>query len=252
MSAALEPVSVSEPADDGDGEVKRFRKFPDMTKSSRAMTESAPAKIELPEWLHKRADAEPPVLRLVTPSTSGEDDTRRVAAAGRETARARGLLLHRLMQSLPDISAGQRKKAADDFIQRATANMSAEERRPMAALAEQAMALLASERCSALFGPGSRAEVPIAGTLPQGRVSGQIDRLAVTPEAVWIADFKTGRPPVNVPRAYVTQLALYRAVLAKLYPDRPIRAVLIWTEVPDLMELSADVLDAALTQVTTP
>ena len=42
------------------------------------------------------------------------------------------------------------------------------------------------------------------------------------------------------------QLALYRAVLAKLYPDRPLRAALIWTEVPDLMELSAEALDRAL------
>jgi ATP-dependent helicase/nuclease subunit A len=36
----------------------------------------------------------------------------------------------------------------------------------------------------------------------------------------------------------------------KLYPDRPIRAALIWTEVPDLMELSDPVLDAALARLT--
>jgi ATP-dependent helicase/nuclease subunit A len=46
------------------------------------------------------------------------------------------------------------------------------------------------------------------------------------------------------------QLARYRAVLKKLYPDRPIRAALIWTEVPDLMELSEEALDNALTRVT--
>jgi ATP-dependent helicase/nuclease subunit A len=44
----------------------------------------------------------------------------------------------------------------------------------------------------------------------------------------------------------VRQLALYRAVLARLYPDRPVRAVLIWTDVPDLMELPAAALDAEL------
>ena len=36
----------------------------------------------------------------------------------------------------------------------------------------------------------------------------------------------------------------------KLYPDRPVRAVLIWTDVPDLMELSADHLDAEITRLT--
>ena len=85
-------------------------------------------------------------------------------------------------------------------------------------------------------------------------VSGQVDRLTVTKTYILIGDFKTNRPPPraldDVPPQYVRQLALYRAVLAKLYPDRPIRAALIWTEVPDLMELSAEALDSALARVT--
>ena len=86
------------------------------------------------------------------------------------------------------------------------------------------------------------------------RVSGQIDRLAVTQSSVLIADFKTNRPAPrrigDVPPAYLRQLALYRAVLQKLYPNKIVRAALIWTEVPDLMELSSEVLDAALAPVT--
>ena len=54
-------------------------------------------------------------------------------------------------------------------------------------------------------------------------VSGQIDRLVVTPDAVLIVDFKTNHaPPANAadaPPAYVRQLALYRAVLGRLYPE---------------------------------
>jgi ATP-dependent helicase/nuclease subunit A len=46
----------------------------------------------------------------------------------------------------------------------------------------------------------------------------------------------------------VRQLALYRAVLQELYPGRPVRAVLVWTDIPDLMELSADALDQAIAQ----
>jgi ATP-dependent helicase/nuclease subunit A len=75
--------------------------------------------------------------------------------------------------------------------------------------------------------------------------------LAITQDTVLIADFKTNRPvPRIVPKAYVTQLALYRAVLQKLYPDKAVRCALIWTEVPELVELSAETLDAALTQIT--
>src|SRR6266568_6644812 len=75
----------------------------------------------------------------------------------------------------------------------------------------------------------------------------QVDRLAITAQGVLIGDYKTNRPPPrrteDVPPGYVTQLALYRAVLGCIYPDRPIRAALIWTEVPDLMEISAPTLD---------
>jgi ATP-dependent helicase/nuclease subunit A len=85
-------------------------------------------------------------------------------------------------------------------------------------------------------------------------VSGQIDRIAFAQDAVLIADFKTNREPPRriekVPPDYIRQLALYRAVLMNLYPGKPVRAALIWTEVPDLMELSAETLEQALRGVT--
>ena len=46
----------------------------------------------------------------------------------------------------------------------------------------------------------------------------------VTKEAVFIGDFKTSRPATARLPNYVRQLAEYRAVLKKLYPDRPVRA----------------------------
>jgi ATP-dependent helicase/nuclease subunit A len=88
------------------------------------------------------------------------------------------------------------------------------------------------------------------------RVSGQVDRLAVTADHVLIADYKTDRPAPRelaaIPPAYVAQLALYRAVLAKLYPDRPVRAALVFTDAPRLIELPAEVLTAALGPLTSP
>jgi ATP-dependent helicase/nuclease subunit A len=118
--------------------------------------------------------------------------------------------------------------------------------------------VLEDKRFYELYGPGSRAEVPIVGRLILGgetvRVSGQIDRLVVTQASILIADFKTNRPAPHriedVPPSYVRQLALYRAVLAKLYPDKPVHAALIWTEVPDFIELSSEALDAALARIT--
>jgi ATP-dependent helicase/nuclease subunit A len=122
-----------------------------------------------------------------------------------------------------------------------------------AALLREVLFVLEHKDFAALFSLGSRAEVPIVGMLSGRSVVGQVDRLAVTQDSILIADFKTNRnPPRRIEEVqgsyvnYVKQLAAYRAVLMNLYPDRPVRAALIWTEVPDLMELSADLLDRAL------
>ena len=72
----------------------------------------------------------------------------------------------------------------------------------------------------------------------------------VTQSEVLIVDFKTNHAPpttaTDAPPAYVRQLALYRAVLSKLYPQHAVRAALLWTETADLMEISAPALDAEL------
>jgi ATP-dependent helicase/nuclease subunit A len=41
-------------------------------------------------------------------------------------------------------------------------------------------------------------------------------------------------------------------VLSRLYPHLPIRAALLWTETPELMEISASALDAQLASIISP
>jgi ATP-dependent helicase/nuclease subunit A len=109
-----------------------------------------------------------------------------------------------------------------------------------------------------VFAPGSRAEVPIVGRIARAgaaalAVSGQVDRLAVTGEAVLIADYKTDRAAprrlAEVPGAYIAQLALYRALLARIYPEKTVRAALVFTEGPNVMEVPGAAMDAALAEV---
>jgi ATP-dependent helicase/nuclease subunit A len=171
-----------------------------------------------------------------------------VTGAGGKAARLRGTLAHRLLQSLPSIPVARREKIAGEFLARRGKKLPPDQR---TALLREILRLIATKDFAEVFASGSRAEVPIVGKINETLlVSGQIDRLSVTESAVLIADFKTNRRPPSrieeVPAAYVAQLAAYRAVLQKLYPDKPVRAALIWTEVPDLMELSADLLDRAL------
>jgi len=254
VSDALEADCASEPADDGDGEVLRYRKG-EVTPAAPPLSEpEQPALTLVPAWLTQNAKTEPVAVRTVTPSTVEEQVSRKPGPAADTLALTRGRLTHRLMQALPDIPHARRTQAAADYLARAGKDLPAEERER---LAEQVMWVLEDKRFDALYGPESRAEVPIVGRLTlNGRtiqIAGQVDRLAITEATVFIGDFKTNRPAPqrieDVPKAYVAQLALYRAVLQKLYPGRAVRAALIWTEVPDLMELSVEVLEAALARV---
>ena len=75
----------------------------------------------------------------------------------------------------------------------------------------------------------------------------------MTGETVLIADYKTDRVAprrlAEVPDAYVAQLALYRAVLARIYPEKTIRAALIFTEGPNVMEVPGAAMEAALAAI---
>jgi ATP-dependent helicase/nuclease subunit A len=250
---ALKPLS-SEETDSEGNIVWRFRKD-EFHTPSQEKSESRGGTVP-PDWLARNAPAERTAFKRIRPSAGDDDDTRRFAGRGdRDKALRRGTLVHRLMQSLPDIPQEQRAEAARRYLARSADDFSEAERDTMS---KQVLDVLTDSRFAPLFAAGSRAEVSIAGNVKVGEktipVPGQVDRLAITQGEVLIADFKTNRPAPKrigeVPPHYVRQLALYRAVLQKLYPDRAVRAALIWTEVPDLMEVSAGDLDAALTRVT--
>lgn len=240
---------LEEPADFGAGSVKRYWKF--RQGGGQAAAAAAAAVDETPpSWIRQPAPRDPPALAPITPSMFHAEHAPSLfdkPGAGRETALARGNLLHRLMQSLPDIPPARRREAARQYLARNGQDFAADEH---AALIAQMQAVLDDARFAELFAPGSRAEVPIVGRLGGRPLSGQIDRLVVTPDAVLIGDYKTNRPAPrrleDVPPGYVAQLALYRAVLGKLYPGRPVRAALVWTEVPDIMEIPSSALDASL------
>ena len=258
VAGALCPIS--EPADDGDGKVWRYRPTPSVAGQT-VTSAAAVSRPERPSWLERNARSEPPAMLPLSPSRAYDEAAApmRSSAAGspgeRRKAMARGVLMHRLLQSLPDIPREARAAAARRHLARTADDFSVEEQE---SLFEQVRLVLEDARFSELFSPGSRAEIPIVGRLKGGTlaVSGQVDRLAVSGDAVLIADYKTNRPAPrqfeDVPPAYIRQLALYRAVLAQLYPDKLIRAALLWTQVPDLMEIPAATMDRELAAVTSP
>jgi len=46
--------------------------------------------------------------------------------------------------------------------------------------------------------------------------------------------------------AYRRQLALYRALLRDIYPSHHVRAFLLWTATPRLMEMEGETLDGSM------
>jgi ATP-dependent helicase/nuclease subunit A len=162
--------------------------------------------------------------------------------------------MHRLMQSLPDIPEPARKVAVERYLKSAAADFTPAEH---GQIAQQVIRILNDLVFAELFAPGSRAEVPIVGRLPRPDgdpilVSGQVDRLAMAGDAVLIADYKTDRRvPVRLDEVepYVAQLALYRALLSRLYPNKTVRAALVFTAGPKLIEVSAATMEAALAEI---
>lgn len=211
----------------------------------------------LPPWSRRAAPAEPDPPTPLAPSQPLPDEALAGPRAfspltsGDPRRWKRGQLLHELLRHLPAIAPSVRREAAHRFLAQPAHGLSEEE---IAAWSGEALAVTEAPGHAALFAASSRAEVPLIGTVRTRRgtftVSGQVDRLAVTEREVLIVDYKTNRPPpeaaAEVALPYRRQLALYRALLGEIYPGRTVRAFLLWTAVPLLMEIDAKTLDKSM------
>ncbi len=225
----------------GDLDVLRFG--PDPLALGRGRDAKVPI-APIPAWAKVQAGLEP-LARYASPSQLGEDavapSASPLAAIGGLGRFRRGDLIHRLLQILPDLAAPERPGAALRLLARER-DLTPDQVTEMVAAA---LGVLEDSRFAEVFGPGSRAEVALAGSalaLPQGlAISGRIDRLVVLDNRVLVVDFKTNRPSPDriedADPAYLRQMALYVAVLADIFPQHVIEAALVWTDGPKLMAI---------------
>jgi ATP-dependent helicase/nuclease subunit A len=194
----------------------------------------------------------------IVPSRAAEDEVRRAIAASplgaglassrtaRATAMARGNVIHALLQHLPQLPFSEQRAAARQYL--ATQDDGIAEQAE--GICESVLAVLGNLELHDLFGPASLAEVPLAGVVNGREVGGIVDRLAVTARMIWLADYKSDRAPPaahsGIPEKYTSQLAAYRSILRQIYPDHPIRTVLIWTETGAVMDVPEQMLAAAV------
>jgi ATP-dependent helicase/nuclease subunit A len=210
---------------------------------------------DLPSWLEAPVPEEFEAAPPVTPSGAlGAADTRREPGRRQadNEARKRGTLIHSLVEHLPRIDPAQREAAATAFVHARAPGL---ERAKQAAIVGATLRLLDEPDLAPLFAREARAEVTLSGRVRVGGASrpvfGRVDRLAISADTVWVADFKTGRPPAEggaLPRAEAGQIALYAALLAEIYPDHRVVPMLVWTSGPVIRRLDpgeiAEALDA--------
>jgi ATP-dependent helicase/nuclease subunit A len=190
-------------------------------------------------------DAEGDPLPEPTRLRPNDEPPASAPSVGADNRFLRGTLTHALLQHLPALPPKGWPEAAKGFLAKRGTALSERARK---SIVTETLAILQAPEFAPLFGPQSRAEVPIVALLPnpKGRgqplkLVGQIDRLVDLGTEVLIVDYKTNRPPPTeverVAPAYLFQLAAYGLALAEIYPGRPIRAALLWTEAPRIMRV---------------
>lgn len=218
-----------------------------------AQTTPAEQKTETPDaavillqpWAHTSAPVEETPPRPLAPSRPDGAEPPVVSPLGEDSGVRfrRGRIVHSLLQTLPDVEPGARHAAAVRFVARPAHALTPDEQE---AIVGETLAVLSAPESAFLFGPGSRAEVPLVGRVGDAVVSAQLDRIVVQDDSVGVVDFKTNRPPPSraedVPDVYLRQMAVYRAALALVYPGKRIDCYLLWTDGASLMPLPSELL----------
>ncbi|WP_449410988.1 double-strand break repair helicase AddA [Methylobacterium komagatae] len=215
--------------------------------------ESRPAE---PDWLRRKVEAEAVAEAPLHPSgmLDAADGARLPPPRlGDAAARRRGLLVHALLQHLPRVEPAARRRAGLAYLVSRAPGLGEPALR---GILGAVMRLIEDPALAPLFTDQARAEVSLSGRVSVGGlerpVTGRVDRLAVSDGTVTLADFKTGRPPPDdapLPDAEASQIALYARLLSRIYPDKRIVPMLVWTSGPVIRVLDEVEMDAALARV---
>ncbi|MFH1157992.1 MAG: double-strand break repair helicase AddA [Pseudomonadota bacterium] len=242
------------PAAEEEGDIRRLE-HPQETapeKEKNLREKSAAARAPLPEWAFREPSIEPSPPKPLAPSRPDDLEPAMKGPLAEDEGRkfSRGVIVHQILELLPQLPEDRREKALMQYLARPHLHLPPEQQKFFAA---EILAVLRHPEFAAIFGAGSRAEVPVTGLTESARriapqiLSGQIDRILVTDKEVLIIDYKTNRPPPasarDVPVIYLKQMAAYRSVICNIYPEHRINCALLWTDGPVLMPLSDNLLD---------
>ncbi len=258
IQTALQPMMSDVAAPwSADENVLRYADQSFEQASAAAFEEPVTAQYTKPVWLDQPAHFERmPDLPISPSSALAAADQFDAPAQKSDLAKERAIYgshMHALLQHLPNVASEKRRALGQMFVDARAQNLSKDQR---ISLLNEALGVLEDPAVAEIFAHPARAEVSIAGrvALPNGRfvdIVGQIDLIVETPDEIVIVDFKTGtsKSLADTPEPYAAQLALYGATLAALYPKHTIRALLIWTAKPTIVELPPARLEKALAAI---
>jgi len=242
--ARLAPLFSGDPVVDDiwGSRQERGEKAPTILSEAQAMPVQRQV---LPAWATTAIGPEPRPPRPLAPSSAGQDEGADPPLPPRADnfAARRGVLIHKLLERLPELAPGERAGRAREWLARQAADVPEAEREEML---QAALTVLATPGWAEIFSPSALAEVPLAATVGGQVIAGTADRLLIEPERVLVVDFKTARRPpsrlAEVPLTTLRQMAAYAAVLDAIYPGRKIEAAVLYTQTPLLVAIPPSLL----------
>ncbi len=159
-------------------------------------------------------------------------------STGGRMGRLRGLIYHRIMESIERLPVDE--NAVEKLIHRALSlegrNFTSPERdAAVAGIKERVLEALDDGRLSEYFGENGHAEVSVFSRMYRNLLA-RIDRIVIG-DAVHIIDFKTntfeGEASLKgLVELYRKQIVSYCEALSNIYPGKPIKGALYFTEAP--------------------
>jgi len=142
----------------------------------------------------------------------------------------KGKIVHKLLEILPNIKNEEWNNAIDIYLK--------DNIRYKDEVKNIVLNILNNKEFNFIFSENSKSEVPIFGKINNNIISGQIDRLSIIGNKLYIIDYKnTNSLPKTVPEKYKEQLGLYKELLQKIYKDKTIECYILWTSFGIMQEV---------------
>lgn len=196
----------------------------------------APDAPPMPAWVAAPPPEEAQPPRPLTPTAPDDDTSPLPPPTDRQRKLARrGTLMHGLFERLPAVPR-ERRDVAMRWLEQQGAEFDPAERQ---AMLDAVRAIIDDPAYTDLFSPDALGEAPVAAVAGAEVISGVVDRLRVTNDAVTFVDFKTGsfvpETAANVPAEHMRQMAAYHTALSTIFSGRRVTGALLYTSGPRLL-----------------